>query len=61
LQNLQQNNLIPWCSMGDFNSILGAFVHIGHYSPRIPMKDFQLWTDRNSLIHIPIKGAAFTW
>jgi hypothetical protein len=42
LQTINQNNIIPWCFIGDFNSILGAFENRGHYSPsRIAMADFQ--------------------
>ncbi|CAI8613214.1 unnamed protein product [Vicia faba] len=26
-----------------------------------PMHDFQVWTDSNNFIHIPTKGAFFTW
>lgn len=25
------------------------------------MRDFQVWTDANKLIHVPTKGAFFTW
>jgi len=33
LQFINQNNTIPWCFIGDFNSILGAFENRGHFSP----------------------------
>ena len=62
LQNLQNQHLIPWCFMGDFNSILGASEHKGHCMPaRALMEDFQLWTNNNHLIHLPTLGAFYTW
>jgi len=48
--------------MGDFNSILGAHEHRGHFNPtRGPMEEFQLWTNNNHLIHLPTAGSLFTW
>ncbi|GAU43965.1 hypothetical protein TSUD_283920 [Trifolium subterraneum] len=49
LANLQHQ---PWCLVGDFNTILGSNEH---------REDFQNWTDNNNLIHIPMRGANFTW
>jgi len=25
------------------------------------MEDFQQWTNENDLVHLPLRGAAFTW
>jgi len=62
LQNLHQANSIPWSFIGDFNSILGAYESRGYFTPsRIPMQDFQSWTDSNHFIHLPTTGAEFTW
>ena len=62
LNYLQTSNPAPWCFIGDFNTILGAHEHLGSFSPaRPPMLDFQNWTDNFDLIHIPTRGAAFTW
>ncbi|WJX68380.1 hypothetical protein P8452_52753 [Trifolium repens] len=48
--------------MGDFNVILGAHEHRGRILPaRLPMKDFQVWTDTSDLIHLPTRGVEFTW
>ncbi|PNX71458.1 ribonuclease H, partial [Trifolium pratense] len=46
----------------DFNVILGANEHRGRFSPaRTPMNEFQSWTDSFNLIHLPTRGAEFTW
>jgi len=49
--------------MGDFNTILGAYEHQCRYlSMWPPMQDFhQNWTDNFELLHLPIRGAHFTW
>ncbi|PNX99831.1 ribonuclease H, partial [Trifolium pratense] len=47
---------------GDFNVILGAHEHRGRISPaRLPMDEFQAWTDSFQLFHLPTRGAEFTW
>lgn len=62
LQNLQTNNQIPWCFIGYYNAILGAHEKRRHYSPtRIPMENFQNWTNNNNLIHLPTRGANYNW
>ncbi|GAU22346.1 hypothetical protein TSUD_106740 [Trifolium subterraneum] len=48
--------------VGDFNVILGAHEHRGRTPPsRLPMEEFQNWTDAFNLIHLPTTGAEFTW
>jgi len=62
LNLIQQQQNIPWCFMGDFNSIMGAHEHRGFHSPaRAPIEDFQAWTSSNNLIHLPTVGPAYTW
>jgi hypothetical protein len=62
LSNLQIQFPNPWCFFGDFNSILGAHEHKGFCIPaRIPIDDFNDWTDSNNLIHLPTRGAFYTW
>ena len=62
LNLLQAQHDAPWSFIGDFNTILGAHEHNGSFSPaRPPMLDFQNWTDRFDLLHIPTRGAFFTW
>jgi len=62
LQNIHQSISIPWSFIGDFNAILGAYESRGYFTPsRIPMQDFQKWTDSNHFIHLPTTGAEFTW
>lgn len=62
LNLLQSQHLNPWCFIGDYNTILGAHEHNGSFSPaRPPMLDFLNWTDSYDLIHIPTRGAFFTW
>ncbi|XP_058776647.1 uncharacterized protein LOC131650967 [Vicia villosa] len=62
LSQLQNNFNLPWAFIGDFNCILGAHEHSGSRSPaRTPIDDFNNWTNRNSLVHLPTSGAFFTW
>jgi exonuclease III len=62
LNTLQSQHNLPWSFLGEFNVILGAHEHRGRFSPaRLPMSDFQAWTDNFQLIHLPTKGAEFTW
>jgi ribonuclease HI len=62
LNLLQTQHSLPWCFLGDFNVILGAHEHRGRSSPaRLPIEDFQEWTNSFNLIHLPTRGAEFTW
>jgi hypothetical protein len=62
LNERQSQHALPWCFIGDFNAILGAHEHRGRVTPaRLPMEDFQKWTDVFNLIHLPTSGAEFTW
>lgn len=62
LGNLQARHALPWTFLGDFNAILSAHEHSGRLDPSIShIRDFQLWTDVNQLIHVPTKCAFFTW
>jgi len=62
LQNLQTSLNLPWCSIGDFNSILGSHEHRGSLAPaRTPMTDFFDWSDSNNFIHLPTRGVELTW
>jgi len=52
---------IPWSCIGDFNTILGSHEHQGKHEPtRLPMSDFQTWSDSNNLIHLHTKGTFLT-
>jgi len=62
LSLLQSNHDAPWCFIGDYNVILGAHEYCGHSSPaRLPMEEFQTWTDNHNLLHIPTRGSEYTW
>jgi len=62
LSHMLLNHQIPWCFLGDFNTILGAHEHRGALTPtRIPMEDFVNWSETNQLIHLPTKGSIYTW
>jgi hypothetical protein len=53
LNALQNQHTLPWCFIGDFNSILGAHEHRGGVVPaRLPMEEFQKWIDDFNLIHL---------
>jgi len=41
---------------------LDAHEHIGQTPPaRLPIEEFKFWFDLNNLIHLPTRGAEFTW
>lgn len=62
LQHIHNQYNIPWCSIGDFNSILGSHENRGNSNPaRTPMAEFFNWSDINNLFHIPTRGVQFTW
>jgi hypothetical protein len=62
LTQVHSQYLFPWCYMGDFNTILGSHEYRGNSTPaRLPMLEFQNWTDQNHLFHLPTHGAFFTW
>jgi hypothetical protein len=62
LSNIQNQYNLPWSCIGDFNTVLGSHEHKGIHEPaRLPMNDFQHWSDSNNLIHLHTKGAAYTW
>jgi exonuclease III len=62
LNSLQSQFNLPWCFLGDFNVIMGAHEHRGRCNPaRLPIEEFQSWTNTFNLIHLPTRGASFTW
>jgi ribonuclease HI len=62
LNSLQAQFDLPWCFLGDFNVIMGAHEHRGRTTPaRLPIAEFQSWTDAFNLVHLHTRGAAFTW
>ncbi|KAK2401272.1 hypothetical protein QL285_050878 [Trifolium repens] len=62
LSQIQSQHLLPWCFLGDFNTILGSHEYRGNSFPaRLPMSEFKNWTDTNNLIHLQTHGAFFTW
>ncbi|WJX57327.1 hypothetical protein P8452_42899 [Trifolium repens] len=62
LSDLINNHNISWCFMGDFNVILGLHEYKGSSLPaNMPMSEFQDWTIANDLLHLPTRGAWFTW
>jgi hypothetical protein len=62
ITNVQSQYPLPWCCIGDFNTIMGSHEHRGSSTPaRTPMLDFQHWSDSNNLLHLPTQGAFFTW
>jgi hypothetical protein len=62
LNALQSQHSLPWFFIGDFNAIIGAHEHRGRFNPaRLPMVEFQSWSDVFNLIHLPTRGAEFSW
>jgi len=56
---LQSNNLLPWCMIGDLNTILGSHEQRSNFRPSsTPIHDFQNWSNTNNLIHVPTRGAS---
>lgn len=61
LEHIHNNLNIPWCAIGDFNSILGSHEHRGALPPaRAPMNEFYSWSDTNNFVHLPGRGIQFT-
>jgi len=53
---------MSWCCIGDFNTILGSHEHQGSHAPaRLPMLEFQQWSDSHNFFHLPTRGSAFMW
>jgi len=62
LSRIQNSINIPWCSIGDFNAIIGAHEYKGSSSPaRTPMNEFLSWSDSENLVYLPTRGVQFTW
>lgn len=62
LSSLKHFSDKPWVFIEDYNTILGAHEHRGSSNPfRTPIEDFQNWTDSNDSVHLPTRGAEFTW
>lgn len=62
LSSIHSQHLIPWSCIGDFNTIIGAHEYRGNFIPaRLPMNEFLEWTYSNNFIHLPTRGAQFTW
>jgi hypothetical protein len=62
LNSLQAQHDLPWSFFGYFNVIFGAHEHRGRVSPaRLPIEEFQNWTDSYNLVHLPTRGVEFTW
>lgn len=52
----------PWVLVGDFNSILGAHEQRGGGMPNATAcEESRSWAENCNLIHLPPRGAAFTW
>ncbi|GAU32780.1 hypothetical protein TSUD_152280 [Trifolium subterraneum] len=71
-QNQQNKNFLnqSWANMAEdddaelklLEELERAHEHNGFTTPsRTPIDDFNDWTDSNQLIHLPTKGANFTW
>lgn len=59
---LQQNNIGPWCFLGDFIAILGSHEKRGGNPPMaVSCNELKAWSDVCNLTHIEIRGAAYTW
>jgi hypothetical protein len=62
LNSLQAQHDLPWSFFGDFNVILGAHEHRDRTSPaRLPIEEFQNWSESFNLVHLPTRGVEFTW
>ena len=62
LSSIEKSIRIPWCSIGDFNAIVGAHEYRGFSTPaRTPMIEFLNWSDSENLVHLPTRGVQFIW
>ncbi|XP_019434274.1 PREDICTED: uncharacterized protein LOC109340956 [Lupinus angustifolius] len=56
------SNSGPWSCIGDFNVVLGSHECRGPTLPsKIPLEDFQNFTEDANLIHLNTRGVDFTW
>ncbi|XP_019432511.1 PREDICTED: uncharacterized protein LOC109339510 [Lupinus angustifolius] len=56
------NHQGPWCLIGDFNAVMGAYECRGPSLPnRTSCNEFKSFFDENLLINIPTIGAIYTW
>jgi len=62
LLTLHNQFTIPWCTLGDFNALIGFHEHRGSSpSARHPMAEFLDWSNNDNSIHLPTRGVQFTW
>ena len=62
LNIIQTTHPLPWSIIGDFNTVLRTHECRGSHSlARILMTEFAEWSDNLNLVHLPTKGAFFTW
>ncbi|XP_019447354.1 PREDICTED: uncharacterized protein LOC109350586 [Lupinus angustifolius] len=62
LHNLMTNYPGSWCTLGDYNVVLGAHECKGKRPPsRISCDEFKIFVGNNNLLHLPTTGAKFTW
>jgi len=62
LKNIQHSTNLPWCCLGEFNTILGVHEQRSRYRvSSSTMTYFQEWSEANNLIHIHTRGATYTW
>ncbi|CAL0323863.1 unnamed protein product [Lupinus luteus] len=56
------SNVGPWNCIGDFNVITGVNEYRGSTLPsRLPSEEFCSFFEEANLIHLPTRGAEFTW
>ncbi|XP_019431608.1 PREDICTED: uncharacterized protein LOC109338759 [Lupinus angustifolius] len=52
----------PWCFIGDFNAVVGANkCRSSRVLARIPSEEFKVFIENANLLHLPTRGASFTW
>ncbi|XP_019450480.1 PREDICTED: uncharacterized protein LOC109352716 [Lupinus angustifolius] len=62
LHNLMTIYPGSWCTLGDYNAVLGAHECEGQRLPsQISYDEFKSFADNNNLLHLPTTGAKFTW
>lgn len=62
LINCHNQFSIPWCTIGDFNAIIGAHEHRGATPPAtLPMDEFLNWSNTDNFHHLPTRGVQYTW
>ncbi len=61
LSSIRQRWALPWCVVGDFNSIRFPSERLGCSRLSTAMIKFSEWIDTSNLVDLPLVGGQYTW